>query len=232
VCVSLSPEMLPYWMNAIVDARDLLCCTFFTVQDLIVTTLTADNMKTLVQEELIKVPRDVTITIKAKTVEVKGKHGTLKRNFKHLPLELWLANSNKEVRVRMYFAKSKQVSCIRSCCSHIQNMFEGVQKRYRYTMRMVYAHFPINAVIANGGKTIEIRNFLGEKMVRVVDMLPGVEIKKGTGAVKDELVIEGADIDYTSRSAALVRQSCLVKDKDIRKFLDGIYVSAHGVIED
>ena len=189
-------------------------------------------MKTLVQEEMIKVPRGVKITVKSKKVEVSGKHGTLKRDFKHLPVELWLANGDKEVRVRMYFAKSKQTSCIRSCCSHINNMFEGVQKRYRYTMRMVYAHFPINANITNGGKTIEIRNFLGEKMVRVVDMLPGVTIAKGSGAIKDELIIEGADIDATSRSAALVRQSCLVKDKDIRKFLDGIYVSHHGIIED
>merc|ERR1712107_519365 len=115
---------------------------------------------------------------------------------------------------------------------HISNLFEGAEKRYRYTMRLVYAHFPINANITNGGKTIEIRNFLGEKNVRVVDMLPGVLIKKGAGNVKDELIIEGADIDLTSRSAALVRQSCLVKDKDIRKFLDGIYVSSHGTLEE
>jgi len=178
------------------------------------------------------VPKGISITIKNRIVEVKGKHGTLRRDFTHLPLELWLAKSNQEVRARMYFAKSKQISCLRSCCSHIRNLFDGVEKKYRYTMRMVYAHFPINANITNGGKTIEIRNFLGEKMVRVVDMLDGVIIKKGAGNVKDELIIEGPDIDLTSRSSALVRQSCLVKDKDIRKFLDGIYVSSHGIIED
>lgn len=32
------------------------------------------------------------------------------------------------------------------------------------------------------------------------------------------------------RSCALVHQSCLVKHKDIRKFLDGIYVSEKGTI--
>merc|ERR1719158_2425094 len=84
-------------------------------------------------------------------------------------------------------------------------------------MRLVYAHFPINANITNGGKTIELRNFLGEKIVRTVNMLPGVVVEK-SAATKDELVVKGADIDTTSRSAALIRQSCLVKDKDIRKF--------------
>merc|ERR1719210_707231 len=104
-------------------------------------------------------------------------------------------------------------------------------KRFQYKLRLVYAHFPINANIINGGSLIEIRNFLGEKIVRTVNMLPGVKVEK-SATTKDELVVSGTDIDLTSRSAALIRQSCLVKNKDIRKFLDGIYVSSHGVIED
>merc|ERR1711957_1132832 len=135
----------------------------------------------------------------SKKVEVAGKHGTLKRDFKHLPIELWTAASGHEVRARMYFAKSKQISCLRSVCSHISNLFDGVTSKFEYKMRLVYAHFPINANITNGGKTVEIRNFLGEKNVRIVNMLEGVTIKKSENT-KDELVIEGTDIDLTSRS--------------------------------
>jgi len=185
-------------------------------------------MKTLVQEESIKVPKGVKISIKAKKVEVTGKHGTLNRDFKHLPIELWVGGG--EVRARMYFGKSKQLSMLRSVCSHISNLFDGVEKKFQYKLRLVYAHFPINANIINGGNAVEIRNFLGEKIVRTVNMLPGVVIKK-SDTTKDELVVTGADIELTSRSAALIRQSCLVKNKDIRKFLDGIYVSSHGVCD-
>lgn len=35
---------------------------------------------------------------------------------------------------------------------------------------------------------------------------------------------------WMCRSCALVHQSCLVKHKDIRKFLDGIYVQEKGTI--
>jgi large subunit ribosomal protein L9e len=37
--------------------------------------------------------------------------------------------------------------------------------------------------------------------------------------------LEGNDLELVSRSAGLIQQSTLVKNKDIRKFLDGIYVS-------
>merc|ERR1712129_582757 len=182
------------------------------------------------QEEKLAVQKGIKITIKSKYVTVEGKHGKLERNFKHMPIELFLINSGHQVKARMYFAKSKQLSMLRSVCSHIRNLFDGVTKKFEYRMRLVYAHFPINATIANGGNTVELRNFLGEKRVRVVNMLPGVKVDK-SAATKDELVVTGTDIDLTSRSAALIRQSCLCKDKDIRKFLDGIYVSSHGVIE-
>ncbi|CAF1106627.1 unnamed protein product [Rotaria magnacalcarata] len=91
-------------------------------------------------------------------------------------------------------------------------------------MRSVYAHFPINTVVTENGQAVEIRNFLGEKFVRRVRMQPGVKITSSTKQ-KDELILEGNDIELVSRSAALIQMSTAVKNKDIRKFLDGIYVS-------
>jgi large subunit ribosomal protein L9e len=108
-------------------------------------------------------------------------------------------------------------------------MITGVTKGFEYKMRLVYAHFPININIENKGSKVEIRNVLGEKRVRVVDMLPGVSIKR-SDAVKDELILEGNDIENVSRSTALIHQQCLVKNKDIRKFLDGIYLSERGLL--
>ena len=98
-------------------------------------------------------------------------------------------------------------------------------------MRFVYAHFPINVNIADGGKAVEIRNFLGERIIRRVRMLPGVTVENST-AQKDELLLVGNDIENVSQSAASIKGSTNVKNKDIRKFLDGIYVSEKGIIKD
>merc|ERR1712139_217055 len=132
--------------------------------------------------------------------------------------------------VIMWHGLSKNLSCLRTFCSHVNNMMTGVSKKYEIKMRLVYSHFPINVNIANGGKTAEIRNFLGEKIVRTVDMLGDTKIEK-SAAVKDEIILVGTDLELTSRSAALIHQSTLCKRKDIRKFLDGIYVTDSGVLE-
>ena len=91
-------------------------------------------------------------------------------------------------------------------------------------MRAVYAHFPINCAISEGGSLIEVRNFLGEKFIRKVRMHPGVTVENSK-AQKDELLVSGNSIEAVSQSAALIQQSTTVKNKDIRKFLDGLYVS-------
>jgi len=132
--------------------------------------------------------------------------------------------------VNIWQANKPQLASVRTVCSHIKNMIIGVTRKYQYKMRFVYAHFPINTNILNDGTLIEVRNFLGEKRVRSVKMLPGVKIDRSKD-VKDEVVLTGTDVELVSRSAALLHQCALVKNKDIRKFLDGIYVSEKGNVD-
>ncbi|XP_057527763.1 60S ribosomal protein L9-like [Amaranthus tricolor] len=189
-------------------------------------------MKQVLSSDQMEIPEGIDIKIDAKIIEVSGPRGTLTRNFKHLNLDFQLTTDEegkKILKIDSWFGSRKTSAAIRTAISHIENLITGVTKGYRYKMRMVYAHFPINASITNGNKGIEIRNFLGEKRVRKVDMLEGVTIVRSE-KVKDELVLDGNDIELVSRSAALINQKCHVKNKDIRKFLDGIYVSEKGRI--
>lgn len=94
-------------------------------------------------------------------------------------------------------------------------------------MRLVHAHFPINISIPKDGKSLEIKNFLGGKQIKKVDMLPGC-IAKMSPELKDEIVFEGIDVQNLSLTCAQISQSCKIGDKDDRKFLDGIYVSEKG----
>ncbi|KAF7105700.1 hypothetical protein CFC21_106478 [Triticum aestivum] len=189
------------------------------------------KMKTILASETMEIPEEVTVKVSAKMISVTGPRGTLTRNFKHLNLDFQLQEGGRKLKVDAWFGTRKTMAAIRTAISHVQNLITGVTKGFRYKMRFVYAHFPINASITAANRGIEIRNFLGEKKVRKVDMLDGVTILRSE-KVKDEIVLDGNDIELVSRSAALINQKCHVKNKDIRKFLDGIYVSDKGAIKE
>uniref|UniRef100_A0A0R3S3U7 Large ribosomal subunit protein uL6 n=1 Tax=Elaeophora elaphi TaxID=1147741 RepID=A0A0R3S3U7_9BILA len=78
---------------------------------------------------------------------------------------------------------------------------------------------------------VVIRNFLGEKFTRRVPLPEGVTATMST-TQKDELIVDGNDLQLVSQAAARIQQSTTVKNKDIRKFLDGIYVSEKTTIVD
>ncbi|CAA7059269.1 unnamed protein product [Microthlaspi erraticum] len=185
-------------------------------------------MKTILSSETMDIPDSVTIKVHAKVIEVEGPRGKLVRDFKHLNLDFQLIEDEEsgktKLKIDSWFGSRKASASIRTALSHVDNLISGVTRGFRYKMRFVYAHFPINASIGGDNRSIEIRNFLGEKKVRKVDMLDGVTIVRSE-KVKDEIVLDGNDIELVSRSCALINQKCHVKKKDIRKFLDGIYVS-------
>ncbi|KAF7433041.1 universal ribosomal protein uL6 family protein [Pleurotus pulmonarius] len=188
-------------------------------------------MRDVLQTEELVIPSDVTVTIKSRLITVTGPRGTLTKNVRHVNMDIRLIKGSKDqVSLAVWQGGRKHVACLRTIKSLINNMITGVTKGFLYKMRAVYAHFPINCIIQDDGKTVEIRNFLGEKAVRHVSMLDGVVISESK-AQKDELILEGNDIDNVSQSAASIQGICRVRNKDIRKFLDGIYVSEKGTIE-
>ena len=99
-------------------------------------------------------------------------------------------------------------------------MVTGVTKGFKYKMRYVYAHFPINVNLDKSKETglweVEIRNFIGEKIVRRVMMAEGVDAELSKNQ-KDELVLSGNSLEAVSQSAADIQQICKVRNKDIRK---------------
>jgi large subunit ribosomal protein L9e len=181
-------------------------------------------MRQILKTEKIKVPEGITITVHSRTVTVIGPRGKLTKAFKHIPADIQVLEDGRSLKIDSWFADKKQAACVKSVLSSIENLFIGVLKGYEYRMRLVYAHFPINVLIPTDKSSIEIRNFIGERRIRKIQMLEGVTIEK-SDALKDELILRGNDLDLVSLSAALIQQICAAKKKDIRKFLDGIYVS-------
>jgi large subunit ribosomal protein L9e len=154
-------------------------------------------MKHISQEKQIVIPESVQVHVKARNVTVTGPRGMLKKDLSHIAMELVLVHPTLTIKV--WHGGRKHVACIRTVASHIENMIKGVTVGFEYKMRLVYAHFPINPNVVDGGKELEIRNFLGDKYTRRIPMLDGVTVEISS-AQKDELILTGNDIQNVSQS--------------------------------
>ena len=188
------------------------------------------TMKYIQTEQILEIPEGVTVNIKARTIKVTGPRGELTKDLKHIDVTFAKVNE-KAIKIIVHSGDRKHVATLRTVKSLISNLITGVTKGYKYKMRYVYAHFPINlnVIEVDGQKFVEIRNYLGEKKVRQVKVFDGVTVEQ-SAAQKDELVLSGNSLEAVSQNAADIQQICRVRNKDIRKFLDGIYVSAKGTI--
>lgn len=149
-------------------------------------------MRDIYKDEELLVPEGVKVTIRARVVTVEGPKGSLCKHVKHINMDLKLLSTPKGQLVKfiVWHGGRKHVACLRTVKSLVENMIIGVTKGFLYKMRAVYAHFPINIIIADDAKSVEIRNFLGEKRVRHVPMLEGVTVAESK-AQKDEITIQG-----------------------------------------
>ncbi|GJC86929.1 60S ribosomal protein L9-A [Colletotrichum liriopes] len=184
----------------------------------------------------------VKVHIKSRVVTVEGpvpiwltpSTGKLVKDLSHLAVN-FSQPVKGTINIEIHHGSRKNVATLRTVRTLINNLIIGVTKGFKYKMRYVYAHFPINVNLDKSSETglweVEIRNFIGEKLVRRVVMREGVDVAVSS-TQKDELVLSGNSLEAVSQSAADIQQICKVRNKDIRKFLDGMYVSEKGNIEE
>ncbi|MCL1966023.1 MAG: 50S ribosomal protein L6 [Candidatus Bathyarchaeota archaeon] len=164
----------------------------------------------------IQVPEDVTLNLQGKKVSVKGEKGSLTRDFSFAPISI--DADGKNVRVSAKWPRKKESALVGTIYSHIQNMITGVTKGYTYKLKIVFSHFPISVKLE--GKNIIIENFTGERKARCTRILGDVKVKIET----DDIIISGINLEDVSQTAANIEQATRVRNKDVRVFLDGLYV--------
>jgi large subunit ribosomal protein L6 len=167
-------------------------------------------------ENSVTVPEDTDLTLDGHKVAVTGANGKVERDFGHTKLNL--AYQDRVLRIWAENPKKKQAALVNTIASHVKNMIKGVTEGFTYRLKIVFIHFPMNIQVR--GNKLVINNFVGEQKAREAKILEGVQIHfEG-----DDILVTGPDIEKVAQTAANIQQATHIRNKDLRKFLDGIYV--------
>jgi len=105
--------------------------------------------------------------------------GKLTKNLQHLAVNF--SHPKKDViNIELHHGARKNVATLRTVRTLINNLIIGVTKGFRYKMRYVYAHFPINVNVDKNAET-----GLYEVEIRYVENFQGrITVKRGIGVRK------------------------------------------------
>lgn len=170
--------------------------------------------------ETVKVPEGVEVSVEGGEVTVRKGEVTLSRTLSHP--RLGISVEGPTVRVTCSMARKREKALVGTIASHISNMIQGVEEPFVYTMRVVYAHFPVKVTVR--GEEVVIDNFLGERHPRRAKIRGDTQVVvKG-----DTLTISGPSVEDVAQTAANIEQATRIRKKDPRVFQDGIYLVSKG----
>ena len=165
----------------------------------------------------LPIPEDVTAETDHLDLEVEGPNGSVSRR-------LWYPDVSVSVEDDTVVIESenddaKTMSTLGTFESHVRNMCHGVTEGWEYELEVFYSHFPMQVEVE--GDEVLIENFLGERAPRRTTIHGDTEVD-----VDGETVtVSGPDIEAVGQTAADIEQLTRVRDKDVRVFQDGVYIT-------
>nr|AJS12418.1 50S ribosomal protein L6P [uncultured archaeon] len=171
-------------------------------------------------EEIVEIPEGVTVTLDHGKITVKGKAGESIRNMLDPKIKISMEKGEAGSAVKFLAdpCTKKEKTRIGSSVAHLKNMLKSVHDGVNYRLKICSGHFPMNVSVS--GSQFIVKNFLGEKIPRVLNIRKDVKIK-----VEGEFVnVDGADKELVSQTAASIETLTRRVGFDRRIFQDGIYI--------
>lgn len=164
----------------------------------------------------IELPSGVTASMSGLILAINGPKGESKRNIRQHNVKIMLENSRVIFETERSTKKDKKL--LGSLKAHVNNMIKGSMHQHNYVLKICAGHFPMTVTVADSRLTI--KNFLGEKVPRVLSLKDGAAVK-----------VDGSLIHVTSTSketagqvAADIEQLTRRPGFDSRVFQDGCYI--------
>lgn len=163
----------------------------------------------------ILIPAGIEVKIDDEVI-VKGPKGENRRNINFGKIQVKLEKD----KITLSYAKAtkSEKKMINTLAAHLKNLIKGVSEKFEYKLKICIGHFPFTVKLE--GRKVIVKNFLGERMQREIDMPEGAEINID----KDIITVTSINKEIAGQAAANFESVTRVKNRDRRIFQDGIYI--------
>jgi len=165
----------------------------------------------------VGIPQGVSVHIVGSLVEINGPKGNVKRDFYHPKISIKTEGNLIKVEGKKLNSKEKMI--VPTFKAIIENNVNGVINPYIYELKICSGHFPIKVDIE--GKKLVVRNLLGEKVPRIIEIPSNVKVNVSGNVVS----VESSDRALAGQTAASIEKITIRPGFDKRVFQDGIYIT-------
>lgn len=172
--------------------------------------------RTNITEE-IELPEGVSITINGDQITAKGPKGESTKKMQ--ARGVIIKADNGKVTLTAQDATKLQKNMLFTYKAHIKNLAKGAAEGYNYKLKICSGHFPMNVGLK--GNTLEVKNYIGEKVPRILKIKEGAEVKING----DEIEVNSVNKETAGQVAADIEKLMKRPGFDRRIFQDGIYIT-------
>lgn len=170
-------------------------------------------------KEVIEIPEGIEFKLDSNRIIAKARDKTIIRkvNLKNFSIKV------DEDKLILYSKKAtrSESKMMYTTKAHINNMINGLVNDFEYKLEVAYSHFPVSIELDNPNHKLVIKNFLGEKKNRVARLLPETDV-----SIKGNIItVKSHNKETAGQTAANIEKATQIKNRDRRKFQDGIYIT-------
>ncbi len=175
------------------------------------------DQKTKTMSESLEIAEGLEVKYENSILMIKGKLGEVSRKIMDPRIKLTVDAGKIDFVAEK--ATKREKKKIKTFIAHIKNIFRGVSEGHNYQLKICASHFPMN--VALSGDKLTVKNFLGEKVPRVLKIRESVKV-----AVDGQIItVDSINKELAGQTAADIESLCRLCGFDRRIFQDGIYIT-------
>ena len=165
----------------------------------------------------IEIPEGMHASIEHNNLVIKKGDIEIKRKLNALINSILEGN---KIILEKKKATKKNKKIFGSFEAHFRNMIKGLNQNFVYRLQIASVHFPVTVSVDKAKNELIVKNFLGEKTDRRINLIEGVNVKVN----RDIIEVESSDKEKAGKCAANIEKGTKVTNKDRRIYQDGIYI--------